>query len=514
MLDLTYTRDFQIKLIANMLADAKWFADVSRSLKLSDFDTAGARLIFEVAFKYFKQHDEVPTKDIVVMEVERALNNPELLLYETDVPVQEYESLAYMIYVLTSLPQDAYVPTYYRAELPRYLAHTRLASAEIQAAAFGGGASARIEDIVKIHNELTILGAGDTITFSDGTDTMSFEKATDAARCGTGLPHIDNMFNGGINTQAGHIALFAACSGVGKTTGVINFAVNASLKMHYSLIITLENPLDMIKGRLQAIYGHIDARWLNTPIREWPVAERKRLDYVNDKNFKYRGYVTVYDGSLRSHSTLDIERVIMRWKDKLVDDFGVDEKRCRNVYIDWLEKINPLETPGVTARMGGDIQLQRVCEHIGEIGRRSGTGSWVTQQCTRDAIGREVITSKHIAHAIHLMDPMDVAMGLAPIIDPTAVAATSYGDGATGERPACDRGMNISFLKARESQVAGLYKSVWQGSTLRFWINKGAAGIGKRIAEEGDMDALHSFMETSPTTTKSSGGLGTFKAQR
>jgi len=105
MLSLTYTSDFQIKLLANLLSDKKWFGEVASSIHLSDFDMSPCRLVFEIARTYYEKFGDIPPSSVIQIEVERAIQNP-MATYETVVQEQEYESLAYVMKCVSAINQS------------------------------------------------------------------------------------------------------------------------------------------------------------------------------------------------------------------------------------------------------------------------------------------------------------------------------------------------------------------------------------------------------------------------
>lgn len=498
MISLTYTRDFQIKLLVNLISDAKWFGEVCGSIHLSDFDMVGCRLVFEVARSYYTKFGALPPAGVMQIEVERGVLNP-MGTYETAVPPQEHESLAYVMRaVMKCSPSDIAID-YYRHELKGYLSHVRMS--QLQAASDSmSSPEDQIANIVKLNDDLVKLGGGDSITFMDAMDKLDESQTTNSMRVGTGLHTIDNMINGGLKN--GQIGLLVASSGVGKTTGMINFAVNAAIKAVPSLMITLENPGAMIMSRFQSIMANVDIKWLSQPVASWPQDARDRIAYVNSPEFKFRGYMSCVDRSTKTQRVSDMDAIIGRWVETLAAKPDYDDSKCKIVYIDWLEKLDPTGTPGINKNTAPDVIWQKVLEYIGEIARRHGVQAWTATQTTRGAIGKEIIEAVMIAHSVHALDPLDLAIGLAPInaaTTPGVDVVVNQRDDDAAEQPPCDRMMNASFLKAREAPVAGKVRSFYQGKTLRFWPNKGTAMKALELAEAGRLDELYGTMELRPT---------------
>lgn len=493
MMSLTYTRDFQIKMLVNLLADKKWFGEVASSMHLTDFDVTPCRLVFEIARTYYEKFSDLPPASVIQLEVERAINNP-MTAYDTVVQDQELEALLYVMRaVMARNPADIAVD-YYRHELRGYLSHVRMSQLQGNANQLES-TEEHIANIVKLHDELGKIGDGESITFMDAMDAIEELQSGNACRVGTGLYTIDNMINGGL--KSGQLGMLVAASGVGKTTGMLNFGVNAAIRGVHSLTITLENPGTMILGRFQSLMANIDIQLMSKPLAEWPQPSIDRLRYVNSPGFKFRNMMKCVDRSTKTQRVGEIDTIVGRWRDWLKSLPDYNQDNCAVVYVDWLEKLDPTGTPGINKNTPNDVVWQKVLEYLGEIARRHGVQMWTATQATRGALGKEIIESGMIAHSIHTLDPLDLAIGLAPVnsVKTTGVDARGVKDDDAGEQPPCDRMMNASFLKARESPVAGKVKSFYQGKTLRFWPNPGVAALAFEMAESGRLDELYTIME-------------------
>jgi len=501
MLSLTYTSDFQIKLLANLLSDKKWFGEVASSIHLSDFDMSPCRLVFEIARTYYEKFGDIPPSSVIQIEVERAIQNP-MATYETVVQEQEYESLAYVMKCVSAINQSDIAIGYYRHELRGYLSHVRMSQLQGNASRLVSPEE-HIANIVKLNDELGKIGDGESITFLDAMDAIEELQNGNACRVGTGLYTIDNMINGGL--KPGQLGMIVAASGVGKTTGMLNFAVNAAIRGVHSLTITLENPGSMILGRFQSIMANIDIRLMSEPISEWPQASLARLRYLNSPSFRFRDMMKCVDRSTKTQRVGEIDTIVGRWREWLTTLPDYNPDNCAIVYVDWLEKLDSTGTPGVNKSTPNDVVWQKVLEYLGEIARRHKVQMWTATQATRSALGKEIIESGMIAHSIHTLDPLDLAIGLAPVnaVKTTGVDARGVKDDDASEQPPCDRMMNASFLKAREAPVAGKVKSFYQGKTLRFWPNPGVAALAFEMAESGRLDELYTIMERSQDYNKS-----------
>lgn len=488
MISLVYTRDFQIKLLINMLSDSKFFEDVCHNVHLADFDLTACRLIFEVAREYFDKYQKVPPFDILTLQVERALHgfNTE---YETTLQDGEYESLAGVLGMLArNKPEDLSV-AYFRDELRGYLSHVRFAQAEERAQP----AEQRIAEIVKMNEDLQRVNSDDII-FMNATKRSVEENINGEVHIGTGVHAIDNCINGGLLRK--QIAMLVACTGVGKTCGMINFAANNAIRGYLSLFITLENPGKMIRDRYLGILANVDADWLGKGSELWTPDVVWRMNYANSDSFRFADNVTIADCTLRAHSLADIERIIIKWKTMMIEKYGYSEDLCCLVFVDWLEKISAEGLHGLNRTTNEAKVLQLLLEALGEIARRHNVIIWTAMQGTRDAQGREVLDIKHTAHSIHAHDPLDLSIGLAPVVRVVAGVDSAYitPNEDNSKQPPCDRRLNASFMKSRQAAVAGKYTSFYQGPTLRFWDKKDHADMAARYSKQCDMESVYRIM--------------------
>lgn len=491
MISMLYTKDFQIRMLAALYVDPKLFADTNGWFHLSDFDLAPCRLIFEVCRNFWRKNNRLPTFDILSLEVLAAVGAPGK--YETMIQLLEEEPLAQIMGIVHRTRWDPGSSAYFRAEINGYIKHMRLSQLDAMGIT---DAQSRMAETVRIHQEIERAGVSENDTlFMDALDRTEDPKMV-GDRIGLGVHGIDRLINMGLTRKM--LAMLVACTGVGKTCGLINIGVNAALQALRSLFITLELPGQRIADRFQGIMAGIDAAWFSKPETLWTPDVQWRLNYAASPEFKYRNNMTIADCSERAQSLADIDAVIARWKDRQLSR-GFTDESCAVVFVDWLEKIDITGVKGVTKNTNDATALKKVLEHLGEIGRRHNVLIWTATQATRDAMGREVLDIKHTAHSIHVHDPLDLSIGIAPQQPPADNGnpafipnEDTYMSMGNEVQPPCDRGLNASFMKTRYSAVAGKYTNFYQGPTLRFWDRKEQARIAQEMADAGDME--HMFM--------------------
>lgn len=496
---LQYNRDFQINLLANLMADPKFFADNVGALRLTDFDLPACRLVFEVTRKLFFDYKMLPVPVVLEQSVVAAMRG--LTPVETIVQEGEYEILGYVLNRVAYPPPSIISVPYFRQELLPYLRFVRTAQAQEAA---GDDPEALIREMGKINDELRRFSTSD-IVFVNAMDPLPAAK-TLVPRLGTGLNVVDQHINGGL--QAGETGMIIACTGVGKTCGLINFAVHCAWRGKYGLFITLELPGVKITERYQCMLAHIDAHLFRVDPADWPAAAKARLAWATGPDFPFRRNIQVFDASIRATGINEVEQIIIKWKSMMIEQFNVPPDQCMVVYVDWLEKLTSDGIRGITKNTNDSTLYQKILEGLGEIARRHNVILWTATQATRAAVGRQILTIDHTAHSIHANDPLDVSLGLAPVPkaneDVKAGTVTvecwddnknedDYCNGNTLDVNAgkpLDRWLNASMFKTRYSAGAGRVLQFYQSNTLKFWDTKKRSVYVDKFADDGQYDAI------------------------
>lgn len=492
--------DFQVKLLCAAAADPEFFAYCDSNMHLDDFSDVAVRFVFEVVRDHFRRLKSMPTTNTLPDEIADALDAAEGH-YDTHVAVSDESAVADVLEKVTSAiaaGSKADTP-YFRDKMRPFLASVRLGGLD--------GENMTEEEQLAAAEEISrslkaLDQPSEEEVFSDAFDETPEEIPGQTIRVGTGVFGIDINTNMGI--KPGQLAMLVAPSGVGKTTGMINFAISNAMRGLRSLFITLENPKEMIQDRLQSIMGNIDITLFKKRRESWPIDARKRLAFILRKDFPYRGFITVADMSKKGQTCDDIESLIAKWRERCIKG-GCDAMHAPVVYVDWLEKILPDGVPNINRNSNSDLILKAVLEYLGEIARRNGVAIWTAQQVTRDAQDAEVLERKHIAHSSHALDPLDVCIGL-------TVSKKGQGglkivnvvaDADVREPPKLDRTMNVSFLKTRESNPTS-FISFYQGPSLKFWTSKEYAQRVERVSRDLDFEAMYGMM--APLDRERKGG--------
>ena len=481
-----YTRDFQIQLLINLLRDKKFFEETVSRLHLSDFDLPPCRLIFEIARTYFQKHRELPPFRVIELELVQTLQYPSLD-YETVLQEAEHEALAGIMSMLArSATTDLAIP-YYREKLHGYMSHMRLAATR----GLGLSAEQELVESVRIHSEVSKVGRNRVILVNATSRPPDMAEML-GGRIGTGLNKIDKLINYGL--ASGQTGMIVACTGIGKTNTALNMCVAAALKNVRSLFMTLENPVDMIHNRIFGMFAHIEAQLL---IQRSLLDKNSawRFNYVIGETFRYHNYITIADCTQRPHSVEDIKDVINVWLEDQVERLGHKEEECRLIDVDWIERIVDDGIKGIHKNMSTADRIHHRMEALAEINRSFKKILWTATQGTRDAQKHEIIVRGDIANSIHVMDPLDLCIGLAP-----SVLATDIRDDDDITNPVCDRRLNVSMLKTRESAATGRHRQIYQGKTLRLWDDESQFTAATQLADQCNMDGLLKLMTPQAVT--------------
>ena len=477
-------------MLTHLLLDEGFFKDTVSTIHLSDFDLPACKLIYEVAKAYYTKYEKLPHFSTLELEVQRAVLQYDGT-YETAIQPEEYESLGGVMAMLARATPATLDVAYFRDDLRKYLLYIRTAAIDAQDLP----PDQRIAAYQKLDNDVNKIGTASEFNFSFGTDPISDNSGLYQDRIATGIYKLDRKTGGGLcRKQTG---LLVACTGVGKTTGMINFACSNALNGIYSLFITLELPEDFIKQRYHSILAHVDAHKLGDK-SQWTSDMIERLKYTTSPEFRLRKYMTALDLSVKSVALNTIERAIAGWKDGMVRA-GYPADKVAVVYIDWLEKILKEGLPGVKYNTNDATAYKVMLEQIGEIARRYDVLIWTATQATREAEGREYLERKHTANSVHAHDSVDLSVGIAPMgLKRDDTGNVTYDeDNDDYEFPACDRVLNGTLMKVRYGASTGHRITFYQGPTLRFWIDKSNAEAATTTARGGNMELFYNQLTTA-----------------
>jgi len=491
MIDLVFNRDYQCRLLVNMVRSSKLFGQLSADIHLNDFDLGGCRLIYEIVRSYYeKQKGTVPPFSTIELEVLRVLQGNDTQ-YETLVQPDEVESVANILGMIAGTPESQLDPSYFVASIREFLMNTRLLSIESQ----GLPADQKIAKIIK-ENELLNRVGNTALVFHNAMTKVEPLQGSDQERYGTGMLKIDRLLNGGICRRQHGVVI--AGTGVGKTNFFLNCHVWAAVHNFMSLDIALEMELWMLRERFQAMMAHIDAGWFQAPNDpRFDPASAWRHSIAISPDFRYNDKFDVIDYSATYITLEQVRESIIAWKEHCYKKGHDVDKECCLVTLDYADKLLHDGLPGVTKNTNDSDKLTKISEGLANIGRQQNVAIWTASQITKNAVGREVLDVRHAAHCYHRSDATDIALGIAPIEQ--AAIQDGYGnDDARVQGVTCDRQLNCSVMKARGTAAAGISEQTYQGATLKYWGHRDNFILASReLRNKQDPDTLYAVIRNA-----------------
>lgn len=307
-------------------------------------------------------------------------------------------------------------------------------------------------------------------------------------RITTGIPKLDSLMHGGLGV--GKYGLLVACPGVGKTTSLLNFAISALMSGHIALFLTLEMERFSIQQRFRAMLANINANYFNQNVETWPpeVVEQLRRSTLEE----LRGRCTIVDISEYTPKMSDIQGTVEDWLNRMDAKYAeLGTKRPEAlVAIDWLDIIDTRSLPNLNEQSNDAAKLSQLGYAVRQLAVSTKTAMWTATQGTREADGRERLKMKHTSGAYHKMDSPDFGLGLGIVRDANntmedeADFSVPDGDDDSTAMLACDRDLCFSTLKNRNGPFRAV--TIYQGKSLRFWPNKGAAEQAETLFQDAD----------------------------
>ena len=503
MLNVEFDRRFQTNLLYALLADKEFFKDVSGKLRSTDFGTDALRLLYEVADKYYKKFNQMITPEILQMEAIGAVNGT-TDNYRNSVTEQDYSDFADVLCGACNALQNPSTANsaYFRdpKKLNRFVKTVRFMAADAK----GLDADSYAEEINQIQTDVASMNA-DGFQFTDPTEFSEVFGESEYLY-GTGLQSIDIPLGGGMDI--GQYGILVAPSGVGKSIGMLNFALNNALMGRHSLTMTLENPESMVVSRLNAMMSFIDARnlkkrnldlWPKKMLENYKWCAKKCPLWKNISILDFSG-ASKYQKMQHIEPTLDvIESSISYWKESKMKQ-GIPEDRCSFVYVDWIESITN-DFHNVRNAQKNDNEaglLKKISRELSALARRTRTIIWTACQVKQGSEEKNVLVRKDIAHSSHVIDYCDICIGLA-LKDAGKIKYMSNTGKKASEMPELSRFMNVSFLKCRDAEAINTYRTFYQGPSLRMWDKRDDMLDAMKLLDDEGIEKFYQMMTGEET---------------
>jgi len=467
MITSEYTKDFQIALVTNLFHDEELYKYASDRITIEDFDLTACKLIYEVMHAYYDEYSKLPSFDILLLELEKRTTYPELS--KVQVLPEEMESLTIVLErVNLAKPLDA---EYFKANIPGYLIHVRgakVVSAHVQNKS--PDMNSFVDQMVQLR--ATTDKGGDLKFLNASVDLYPVLSHEDLRKIGFGVSNLEKVAAKGLRT--GGLGMVTACSGVGKTNTLLNFARGAIWEGYRCLFITLELAASRIVHRYIAMVACLRAGLLEVPMKDWDDEDLELYAYVNQPSYKYYGMLDIIDMSQRSIYTVDsVDRYIDEWMTNISKQYGDEEvKKCKGVYVDWLDRL--VQAPRHKYLKSHEY-LPKYLEELGNISKRYDVATWTATQAVKEADGAAQLKMNHTAFSSHKSDALDLGIGVAPVfvdtVQTTIPDSSFKEDGsAKNQFPDCNKSLNYNINKNRDSMVGDVI--LYQGPSLRLFNNQ------------------------------------------
>jgi hypothetical protein len=497
-MSLEFSRDFQIKLLINMLMDDKFFSVAVGQVKLTDFGLPACRLLLEVARSHYLKFRTLPNFVVLQQEVERALGAP--IDIETRLSTPELESLCVILGWISRTRPNELDPKYFHSRLPDYLAYIRLS----QLVQDGTNAAAYIDSVAGLQKQLASVSTKE-IRFISGTTPIAEGTGSSGERFGTGVGFIDRKISNGLCRK--EMGLLMACSGVGKSNTLINMGVNVAWSGRHCLMISLEHTDTIIRERYQMMAAGIKAELFKKSRATWSQIDLDRYNMFCEGRSPYKGTFTIVEHV--GATVADIDAIVVQWKEH-IEQQGLNPADCLMVEVDWLGLVSP---DGIKRLNKGDSDERvyfRVLEAFNEFKKKHNVIWWSAAQAGKTGDGKEVLNMKDLAWGYGQNNLLDLSMAVAPkATDPAKQEdGSSFSIGSSGDEddamsqgvePPCDRELVISFPKVRNGPGTGTHATVYQGNTLRMWNTKSICLTAESFANKGDINGFYTYIDDHAT---------------
>lgn len=495
MISIEFNRDFQIRLVINMLCDDKFFAQAIGQIHLNDFGLPACRLLLETARRYYFEYKKLPSFDILQLEVLRALDDRTGMI-ETRLTPADMESLATIMGWLARSTPATLDTKYFSSRLFEFLQYTRFTQISVE----GHSAASYIKAVTEMSDQLN-RGGGTGFEFINAAAPVNEDTSSARNRLGFGVWDLDRMVSHGLTRQ--EMGLLVAFTGVGKTTALINILANAVLRGMHCLFITLELKPNKIIERFQAILAMINVDWFKKSRDKWPAELQRRWRFVTAPDCPLPGSMDVIEKI--GATVFDIDKTIYAWKQHK-EAQGIDPEKCAVVAVDWLGRVDATGAKSVTRDSNDERRNFHVLEHFDEFKKRHNIWLWTAAQAGGKAEGKERLKCSDISWGVSQHHLIDWSVGLAPRQDATGVASdtgASFSDDSslmeqrangTDLPPPCDRTLVATHMKVRDGAVTGKTADLYQGPTLKLWSKRSNFEEAELSARRSDATDLRTLL--------------------
>ena len=372
-----YDLDFQRGIIASCYLNHEFLKENHHLLNPSDFSDEILSGIGMIVLEFYKTHEEVPKKSVLLQEVKSVLA-PGRSLYE-------YEEE-----ILRSFKQRKSNTLYFQSKalefsksqsVFRVLQEGRMLLEEGKL----GEIKEKLDQALSIANEKIkesynyFKSAKDRIS-----DYLSKDKNQEK-RIRTGLPPLDEMIQGGLGP--GELGVIVALPKHGKTTTLINFAYHALMDNKSVAYVTLELSKKMIATKFDVrIFGKNLME-----LKEQPVQFARILKDLHDK---LTGNLYIIEYPTKSIGVETLEQVLHKNPvDIMLIDYGQLLKSS-------------------SRREERRHELSDVYEALRGLAGKFSIPIWTAHQANRPGTNAKILLPEHIAEDFNIIAIADIGISI------------------------------------------------------------------------------------------------------
>lgn len=450
----TYNKSFQYSLLAHVAKCDDMMKAAYDKLQISDFELGVCQVIWEALAGYYGAYKVLPTPELFQVEVAKVVVNANGE-YKSYITPEETDALMSLMEFIAGTVE--FNPSYFKAELPKYLRyvrHSRTLSQFRQQMDQGGDTRPLMHQLNAIDKEAEGMLAEDDMHYATEHHDLLMETVHEL-RVTTGCGKLDAALDKGL--RPGEIGCITACPGTGKTNTLLHFAAAAASVDIESLVLSLELPRWKMNRRFLAMMAGIPAQLTKKGVKEWPEPEQMRMAMVTHPDYPGACKTVIMDMSRGKVTCSQIEDTIGSWKDRTKKLKGTCENNLL-VCIDWLKYIL---WPSATKKDEWAV-LTDICQEIGFIAKRQGVVIWTANQGKSEADGKTLLRMKDMAFAYHINDALDVSIGLA-----LSTSSRVTEEDLVNDVKVKSRNLMFNINKSRDNDIAAV--ELFQAPTLRFF---------------------------------------------
>lgn len=372
-----FGRIFQCKLILALLYDKAFFLQIKDTISPSYFEDEGLSWLVRNILNYYDQYKQIPTFDTINILISGIEDKTLTVLVNRT--INEINTYNDNLYQDAQFIKQHSLDFCIRRDVSKQLI-------ELDELIYN---SDSLDNIASKVNTIKR-----TVTIDNNTEHSSNYKQSVNERykegakfrevIPTGWDVIDKIMKGGLGK--GELGIIVAPTGVGKSWGLINMAVNAA-KLGFNVVyVSLELYTNVINHRFDSVLTGLAIDDL-----------RANKDFVQDKLSQMSGNIFVEYAPTKS---LTIDGLKARLEKYISSDIEIDE-----LYIDYGDILKV--TGGYKEKR---LNLEELFEEMRGLAGELTIPVWTASQSNREGSQHEVVEGYHLAESFAKLNPADFCM--------------------------------------------------------------------------------------------------------